>query len=73
MTNIINKVIKNKEISELTYVDLKGNRSVRLVEPYEIKNGKLYAYCLSKNSIRAFTITSISSLKSTGKNFVSRF
>lgn len=73
MTQILNEAIKNNQIISISYVDKKGNRSERKVEPYEIKGGKLYAYCLEKNSIRAFIITAISSPVATGEKFTPRF
>lgn len=73
MTNLLNNAISKHEILDIVYIDKKGVRSSRTVEPYEIKGGKLYAYCLNKDSIRAFIITSINSVKPTGNIFTPRF
>lgn len=50
---------KNKTLVSISYLDSKGNFTERLVEPYEIKNGSLFAYCTEKESIRNFKLSKI--------------
>lgn len=50
---------KNKTLLSISYLDSKGNFTERLVEPYEIKNGSLFAYCTEKESIRSFKLSQI--------------
>lgn len=52
---------KNSTLVSISYLDSKGNFSERLVEPYEIKNGSLFAYCTEKESIRNFKLAKINS------------
>lgn len=55
--------LKETKILQFTYVDSKGNKSVRSVEPYKIltkgNNVLLYGFCLEKNEIRTFSLGSI--------------
>lgn len=57
--NEIRLSAKNTTLLSISYLDSKGNFSERLVEPYEIKNGSLFAYCTEKESIRNFKLTKI--------------
>lgn len=50
---------KNSTLVSISYQDSKGNFTERLVEPYEIKNGSLFAYCTEKESIRNFKLSKI--------------
>ena len=50
---------KNLTLVSISYQDSKGNFSERLVEPYEIKNGSLFAYCTERESIRNFKLSQI--------------
>lgn len=75
-TNIegtVNKAIRESKVAILSYVDAKGKPSVREVECYEIKGDKLYAHCLVRNGIRAFTLSNVSSLKLKDETFTPRF
>ena len=73
MMNSILQAINTHRIIKIGYIDKKGARSLRLVEPYEIKNNKLYAYCLEKRATRAFIISNINSVEVTDKNFTPRW
>lgn len=55
----IRTAAQNSVLVSISYLDSKGNFSERLVEPYEIKNGSLFAYCLEKESIRNFKLANI--------------
>jgi len=49
----------------ITYTDVKGDTSVRNVEPYEIRGNKLWAYCRKKKGIRQFDMNKIEKAKQT--------
>lgn len=65
--------INSHNIIEISYVDKEGNSSIRSVEPYEIKNNKLYAYCLQRKATRAFLVSNIRSVKVIDKHFAPRW
>lgn len=69
----ITGAINGRFVVEITYTDAKGNRSRRMTEPYELKGDKYFGYCLTKNSIRSFSIRSISKAVITDKNYTPRF
>lgn len=54
-----------------TYRDAKGNESVREAEPYKIKDGKVFGFCLEKLQIRQFDLEKMSRV-SLGSEFVPR-
>jgi predicted DNA-binding transcriptional regulator YafY len=61
--SIIDNIIsagKQRKTVTITYTDGTGKTSTRETEPYEIKGDKYYGYCLSKGSIRMFTLGNIS-------------
>jgi predicted DNA-binding transcriptional regulator YafY len=62
MTNIYNVIAssaKDLVLVKIGYKDSKGSLSERTTEPYEIKNGKYYGFCLNKGGIRAFDLEGI--------------
>lgn len=69
----IRKAALLRTILKISYTDSKGVPSFREVEPYEIKDGKLYAHCLTANSIRAFKLMSIAQAQVTDRAFEPRF
>lgn len=62
-----------QKLLQLTYVDAKGKPSIRTVEPYEVKDGKLFAYCTVKDGIRAFKLDSIQSAEVHISEYTPRF
>lgn len=75
-SEVMDRIIQgaaSKNTVTIRYRDGKNEISERTVEPYEIKNGKLYAYCLSKEGIRAFNTVNITAALSTGEAFEPRF
>lgn len=52
---------ESQTLLQITYVDAKGKPSIRTIEPYELKDDKLFAHCTVKNSIRAFNLNRIQS------------
>ena len=69
----LSEFIKDNIVAEIMYKDSKGGVSTRDIEPYEIKDGSVYGYCLSKNSIRNFKISNILLIKTKGKKFIPRY
>ena len=57
--SIIHDGAKQQMLVNLTYRSKDGKISHRSVEPYEIKDGGLYAYDIAKNSIRKFLLDNI--------------
>lgn len=57
----------------LSYIDKEGVITEREVEPYEMKDGKLWAYCMVKQSIRQFDFGNIVNAVGTTRNFNPRW
>lgn len=68
-----NRAIEEHKLATISYVDSKNKPSVRTIEPYEIKEGKLFGFCLTKNSIRAFKLTNIQTAEFLTQTFVPRY
>lgn len=69
---IMQQAARERRLLEITYVDAKGKQSIRKVEPYEIKDGKLFAHCVDKNGIRAFKLDNLVSGRITDDTFEPR-
>lgn len=67
------KAARGTTILNITYKSEKKGISERTVEPYEIKNGALYAYDIAKQAIRRFTLSNIVSAKATDSTFSPRW
>lgn len=61
-----------RRVLKISYLDKKGTHTIRSVEPYEIKNGKLWAHCLQRNGIRQFDLNRIVQAVLSDKSFVPR-
>lgn len=72
MANIIQGATDLRTVS-IRYRDGSGDLSERVIEPYEIKNGKLFGYCLSRAGIRAFKIENILAAVETNTAFEPKF
>lgn len=70
--NIVKGAANHRTVA-IRYRDQAKNLSERVVEPYEFKNGKLFAYCLSKNGIRAFDVPNILVAVETTVSYTPRF
>lgn len=57
----------------IRYKDKDGDITERIVDPYEIKNGKLFAHCNFRDGIRAFSLQSINSAVPTDKEYKPKF
>lgn len=71
-STILNGISQNKTV-RITYRDKEGRTSVRETEPYEIKNGRYFGYCLQRNSIRGFSLSNIVNAELTNNHFTPRF
>lgn len=64
---------RSNHIIAIRYRDKSFELSERLIEPYEVKQGKLFAYCLTKNGMRAFFIDNILAAAGSNTEFAPRF
>jgi predicted DNA-binding transcriptional regulator YafY len=69
----IKRAGKLKNTVIITYMDSKGEVTTRETEPYEIKDGAYYGYCLTKNGIRRFVLTGIMSASMTNTIYSPRW
>ena len=70
--NILNGADKQRMVA-IRYRNKDNGLSVRKVEPYEIKDGKLFAYDPEKGSIRAFFTNNIEAALQTEEVYEPRF
>ena len=70
--NIMNSA-DNQRLVAIRYRDKDNALSVRKVEPYEIKNGKLFAFDPEKGSIRAFSTNNIEAALQTDELYEPRY
>lgn len=61
------------QLLAIRYRDKDNNVTDRTIEPYEIKDGRLYGYCLNRQGIRAFALRGILSAVGTDTSFAPRF
>lgn len=69
----IQKSALGNRVMRLSYVDSKGNKSSRLVEPYKLTDSDLWAFDVDKDSIRRFKTKNILGAKRTFKKFEPRW
>ena len=69
----IKKAAKAEHTLMINYTDAKGDGSQREVEPYELKDGGLWAYDIDKGGIRQFKFDRISNAKMTNKPYSPRW
>jgi predicted DNA-binding transcriptional regulator YafY len=69
----IQKAGRQKRTVTITYMDAKGETSTRETEPYEIKDGAYYGYCLMRQQIRRFNLTNIMSAQMTNTTYNPRW
>jgi predicted DNA-binding transcriptional regulator YafY len=62
-----------KKLLNISYTDSKGVATVRLIEPYEIRNGTLFGFCHKANSIRRFVMNQITQAQVSNIGFVPKF
>ena len=70
---IIVEAARARRTVRLWYVSSKGEVSIRETEPYEIKEGKYWGYCLERGSIRQFALDSIRDAIITDNTFSPRW
>lgn len=64
---------KDLKCVRIRYRDAKQQVTERTVEPYEFKNGKLFAYDHMHQGIRAFTVANIMAAGKTNQTYNPRF
>lgn len=69
----IEKAASQQKLVRISYTDAKGITTIRTLEPYEIKDNTFFGFDTSKNGIRAFKITQISSIDILEIEFIPRF
>lgn len=69
----IEQAAREQKLLQITYVDAKNTPSIRTVEPYELKDGKLFAYCTVKDGIRAFNLNRMQSAEIHLNEYTPRF
>lgn len=57
----------------ITYRDATGAITVRETEPYEVRNGLYWAYCLLRQDTRRFIVKSILSARPTRRSYRPRY
>ena len=67
------KSADNQKMVAIRYRNKDNGLSVRKVEPYEIKDGKLFAYDPEKGGIRAFFTNNIEAAETTDEIYDPRF
>lgn len=67
------KGASDRKLIAIRYKNKDNGLSVRSVEPYEIKDGKLFAYDPEKGGIRAFFTNNIESAVLTDEAFEPRY
>ena len=61
------------KLLHITYKSKDGAVTHRTVEPYELKDGGLYAYDVNKHGIRKFLMESITSAEVASTSFMPRY
>jgi predicted DNA-binding transcriptional regulator YafY len=69
----IRKSAASTRLLRISYVDAKGVESLRSVEPYEIKENSLYAFCHKANAIRRFNLNQIIQAQPTRTKFIPKY
>lgn len=69
----INRAIDESRLLIISYVDASNKPSIRTVEPYEIKDGKFFAHCRTKDATRAFKVPMIQSADLLNETFTPRY
>lgn len=62
---VIHEAGKNQRVLRIQYRDKLNRVGFRNVEPYEIKNDHLFAYCRKRKSVRQFNLDRIEAIKPT--------
>lgn len=73
MDELIRRAGRERLVLRIKYTDKSGNRSERNVEPYEIRDGKLWAYCRKRKGIRQFSLAQIENPRITHHPFIAKY
>jgi len=69
----IKKAGNNKNLLKIWYTDKKGDSTMRLTEPYEIRGDDYFGYCKLRNNIRRFKIKNINQANLSKKTYEPRW
>jgi predicted DNA-binding transcriptional regulator YafY len=69
----LRRAAKELKTVQIQYVNQKGEISVRETEPYEIRDGKYWGFCVEKGSIRQFNLERIREAHTTNFRFKPRW
>lgn len=68
----ITDAARARRVIKISYLDKKNVHTVRAVEPYEVRDGKLWAHCLQRDAIRQFDLNRIVQAVPTERTFTPR-
>lgn len=69
----LRKAANSAHVVNIVYVDSKGATTTRSTEPYDIKDGKYWGFCLERMSIRQFSLGNITSAVVTDLKYTPRW
>lgn len=72
-TDKIIRAGRENKLITIRYQKKDGTTSIKTLEPYSIKSGKLYAYCVHSQGIRSFFINKIYSVEILDRGFAPRW
>lgn len=70
---LIKEAMEKQQVIEITYVKANNQQTIRSLEPYEIKDGKLWAWCIAKGGIRQFKLDHITGIRLLNQHYDARF
>ena len=73
MDELIRKAGRDRRVLRIRYTDKSGNRSERNIEPYEIRDGKLWGYCRKRRGIRQFDLSKVENPRVTRHTFIPKY
>ena len=65
----IRQAAKDSKVLRIKYTNLKDETQTRNIEPYEIRDGKLWGYCRKKKGIRQFSLDRIQTARPTSYTY----
>lgn len=73
LTKQIHDAGQNRHVLRIVYKDKQDRVQIRNVEPYEIKNDHLFAYCRKRKGIRQFHLDRIQKAKPTAYTYFDKW
>ena len=69
----ISRAARERRLIRIWYTSSDGEVSIRDTEPYEIRDGKYWGYCLDRGSIRQFSLEGITKTQVLKETYVPRW